>query len=101
MDKSRSTKITWTEYTLKSVNKSRSISSDSSSDISTKIENPKKMDIRKDNPILYSRSLHVEIVSSITHNKQLIPRKKKKKKIPDTSIIGRESIQEPDNPSKK
>ena len=49
LDESRSTQITETEDTVKSLNKSMSISSASLSVKSTKIENPKEIDIRKYN----------------------------------------------------
>ena len=44
---------------------------------------------------------HGEILSSVTTDKQRIPRKKKGNKTPDTFIKGKESIQKPDNPSKR
>ena len=40
-----------------------------------------------------------ESLSSVTPDKQRIPRKNKIKKTSDTSIKGKESIQEPDNSS--
>ena len=56
MDKSSSNKINETEYKVKKLNESRSISSASFSDKSTKIENPEEIDIRKDNPSLSDMS---------------------------------------------
>ena len=58
MDKSRSTQRTKTEDTVKTVNKSRSISSASLSGKSTKIEKPKEIDISKDNSRLSGMSGH-------------------------------------------
>ena len=45
--------------------------------------------------------LYVEILLSVTPDKQRITRKNKIKKTSDTSIKGNEIIQEPDNPSKR
>ena len=44
---------------------------------------------------------HVKIVSSVAPDKQRIPSKNKIKKTSYTSIKGKESIQEPENPSKR
>ena len=77
-----------------------SISSASISDKITKILKPKEIDIRKDYSSLSVMSVHGESVSSVTPDKQRIPRKNKRKKTSDTFIKGKESIQEPDNPSK-
>ena len=99
--KSRSTKRTETEDTVKTLNKSRSISSASFSDKSTRIEKPKELDIRKDNPSLSGMSGHGASVSSESPDKQCIPRKNKRKNTLDTLIKWREIIQEPDNPSKR
>ena len=44
---------------------------------------------------------HGESVSSVTTDKQRIPRNNKRKKTSKTLITGKESIQEPDNPSKR
>ena len=100
LDKSRSTKITWTEYTLKSVNKSRSISSDSSFEKSTKIEKNKEIDISKYNSSLYGMSGHGESLSSITPYQKRITSKNKRKKTSESSITKKESIQGSDNPNK-
>ena len=43
---------------------------------------------------------HGESVSSVTLDKQRIPRKNKRKNTSDTLVRGKESIQVPDNPSK-
>ena len=99
--KSRSTQGNEIEDTVKSVIKSRSISSASSSDKSTKIEKPKEIDISKDNSSLFGMSRYGEILTSVTPDKQRIPRKNKRKKTPYTYIKGKEVIQEPDNPSKR
>ena len=101
MDKSTYTKRNETEDAVKTLNKSRSISSASFSDKSTKIEKPKEVDIRKDNPSLSSISGHGASVSSEPPYKQRIPCKNKRKNTPETSIKGKESIQEPDNPIKR
>ena len=66
MDKSRSTQRTETEDTVKLVNKSRSISSTSLSEKSTKIKNPKEIDISKYNLSLSGISGHGESLSSVT-----------------------------------
>ena len=44
---------------------------------------------------------HVESVSTVTPDKECIPRKNKRKKTSDTLIRRKKSIQEPDNPSKR
>ena len=88
MHESRSTQRTKTEDTIKSIDKSRSISSASLSDISTKIEKLKEIEIRKDNSGLYSMSGHGEKVSSATPDKQRITLKNRRK-YSDTSIKGK------------
>ena len=100
LDKSRSTQGTETEDTVKALNKSRYISSASLSDKITKIENPKEIDIRKDNPSLSGMSGHGASVSSVTPDKQRTTRKNKRNNTSDTSIKGKYIIQVPDNPSK-
>ena len=75
MDKSRSTQITETEDTVKSVNKLRCISLASSYDRSAKIEKSKEIDIRKYNPNISGVSGYGESVSNVTPDKQCIPRK--------------------------
>ena len=101
MDKSRSTQITETEDKVKTIHRSTYISSDSFSDKSTRIEKPKEIDIRKDNTGLSSMSGHGTIVSSESPDKQCITCKNKIRNTSDTSIRGKESIQEPDKPSKR
>ena len=77
MDKSSSTQRTETEDAVKLVNKSRSVSSASLSDKSTKMEKPKEIDIRKDNSSLSGMSGYGESLSSATLDQQRIPRKNK------------------------
>ena len=86
MDKSRSTKRTEAEDTLKTLNKSRSISSASFSDKSTKIEKPKEIDIRKENSSISGMSGHGSIVSSKLSDKQRILCKNKIHNNLETSI---------------
>ena len=45
-------------------------------------------------------SIHGEVLSSVTPDQQRIPRKNKRNKTSDTSIIRKEPIQEPVNPRK-
>ena len=96
-----STQRNETEDTVKTVNKSRYISSASLSGKSTKIENPKEIDISKYSSSLSGMSGHGESLSSVTPDKQCIARNNKIKKNSDTLITRKESIQEPVNPSKK
>ena len=69
-----------------------SISSASLSDKITKIVKPKEIDIRKDNSSLYGMSGYGESVSSVTRDKQRIPRYNKIKKTSDTLTKRKESI---------
>ena len=46
-------------------------------------------------------SRHVEKLSRVSPYQQRIPLKNKIKKASDSSVTGEESIQEPDNPSKR
>ena len=101
MDNSGSIQWIETEDTVKLLDKSRFISLAILSDKSTKIEKPKEIDIRKENSSLSGMSGHGESLSSITPDKQRIPRKNKRKNTSDTSIKGKESFQEPDSPSKR
>ena len=89
LDKSISTQITETEDTVKTLNKSRSISSASFSNKSAKIEKPKEIDISKENSSIYRMSRHGSSVSGESPYKQRIPRKNKRKKNLDTSIKGK------------
>ena len=65
---------------LKPVNKSRLILSANLSGNSTKIENPKEIDISKDNSSLSVMSGHAESLSSVTPDQQHIPCKYKRNK---------------------
>ena len=56
LDKSRASKRTETEYTVKTINKSRYISSASLSDKSINIEKPKEINFRSEIPIISSMS---------------------------------------------
>ena len=101
MDKSRFTKRTDTENTVKKVNKSGSISRTSLFDKSTKIENSSEIDICNDNLSIFFLSGHRESLSSVTPDQQRTPCKNKRKKTSDTLITWKETIQKPVNPSKK
>ena len=107
MDKSiwlvklRSSQRTETEEMVKTLNESRSISLTIFSDKSNNIEQPKEIYVMKYNPILSGVSGHGASLTSEFLDKQRITRKNKRKKTLDTSIKGKESIQEPDNPSKR
>ena len=101
MDISGYTQRTETEDTVKSVNKPSSISSASLSDISNKIENPKGIDIRKENSSISGMYGHGGSVSSVTPDKQCITCKNKRNKTSDISIKEKESIKELDKPSKR
>ena len=57
--------------------------------------------MRSDSPSLSSVSRHGVILTTVSPDKERIPRKIKKKKISETLIKGKKSIQEPDNPSKR
>ena len=96
-----STQGTETEDTVQTLNKSRSISSAIVSDKSINIEQPKEIDFRSDSTSLSGMSGPGESVTSEFLYKKRILRKNKIKKTLDTSIKGKESIQEPENPSKR
>ena len=66
MDKLRSNQRAEKEDTIKTVNISRSILSDSLSGKSTKIEKPLEIDISKDSSSFSGMSGHVESLSSVT-----------------------------------
>ena len=87
LDKSRSTQCTETEDTVKTLNKSRSISSASFSNKSTKIENLIEIDISKDNSSISLLYGHGASVSSESPDKKSIPSKNKRKNTSDTLII--------------
>ena len=99
-DKSRSTQGTETEDTVKTLNKSRSISADIFPDKITKTKS-KEIDISKDDSSLSCMSGHGASVSGESTDKQLILRKNKRKHTLDTSIKRKEIIQVQDNPSKR
>ena len=65
------------------------------------IEKPSEIDVFKDNLNVSVLSRQGEISSSVTPYQQRIPCKNKRNKTPDTSIIRKEHIQEPLNPSKR
>ena len=65
------------------------------------MEKTKEIDIIKENPSLSGISGHGSSVSSESPDKQRITRKNKRKNTSEISIKVRESIQVPDNPSKK
>ena len=90
---------TETEDTVNTINKSRYISSASSFDKSINIEQPKSIDVIKDSPSLSGMSGPLESVMTETPDKQRIPRKTKIK-TSENLIKGKETTQEPGNPSK-
>ena len=57
--------------------------------------------VRSDSTSVSSMSIHGEILTSVLPDKEHIPRKIKRTKISETLIKGKQSIQEPDNPSKR
>ena len=101
MDKSRSAIKNDTEDTVKTLNKSRSISSVSFSDKSTNIEQPKRIDVRSDIPGLSGISGPGASVTGEFPDKQLIHHNNLINNTSKASIKGTETIQEPDNPSKR
>ena len=54
-----------------------------------------------DNWIVSSLSVLVESITTLSPDRDRIPRKKKKKKLLETSITGNKITQDPDNISKK
>ena len=101
MDKSRASQRTETEDTVKTLNKSRSISSASLSDKSTNIEQPKYINFRSDSPSISSMSRTGASVTTVSPDKQHIPLKDKRNKNSESLIKRKEIIQEPGNPSKR
>ena len=81
LDKLRASQRIETEDTVKKISKSRSISSDSLSDKSTKIENPREINVRSDSPSVSSMSRHGSSITTISPDKELILFKIKRKKI--------------------
>ena len=74
---------------MKTLNKSRYISSASLSDKSTKTEQPKEINVRSDSPSVSSISRHGASVITVSPDKQRIPCKIKVKKISETLIKGK------------
>ena len=101
MDKSRASQRTETEYKLKTMNKSRSISSASLSNKSTNIEQLKEINVRSDSPSISSMSRPGASVTTASPEKQRITCKYKRNKTSENLIKVKESIQEPENPSKR
>ena len=73
LEKSRVSQITETEYKLKTLNKSRSISSFSLSDKSINIEQPKEINVRSDSPSISSMSRPEAIITTALPDKERIP----------------------------
>ena len=73
LDKPSASQRTETYYTVKTKNKSRSSSSVSFSDKSTKIEKHRERYVIKDNPSLSGMSVHGGSVKSESPDKQRIP----------------------------
>ena len=57
--------------------------------------------MRRDSPSLSSMSRHGESITTVSTDKELTPHRIKGKKISETLIKGKESIQETDNPIKR
>ena len=57
--------------------------------------------LRSDNPSVSSMSVHGASITTISPDKDRIPKKGEKKKLSEILIIGNEITQEPDNQSKK
>ena len=89
------------ENAANKVNISGSISRTSLYNKSARILKKSEIDVCNDNLSISVFPVHGEILSSVTQDQQHIPRNNKRKKTPDTSITGKEIIQEPDNPSKR
>ena len=83
------------------MNKSRSISSASLSNKSTKIEQLKEINVRSDSPGISSMSRPGARIMTVLKDKQRTPCKYKRNKTSEFLITGKESIQEPENPSKR
>ena len=98
IDKSRSTQRTDTENT---VDKSRSIPRTNLSNKSTRIEKTSEIDIHGGDLTVSILSGHGESLSSETPDILCIPRKNKRKKIPDTSMVIKQPIKEPVKPRKR
>ena len=106
LDNSRPSERTETEDTVKTLNKTRSISSASLSDKNNKKQQPKEIKFRNDNlrsdtPSVSSIPVHGESITTVSPDKERIPFKDKKEKISENLITGNDTTQEPYNPSKK
>ena len=86
MDKSRASQRTGKKYTVKTINKSGSISSSSLYDNSKNTEQQKKINVRSDRPSLSSMSRPVTSVLTVSSEKQRIHYKDKEKKESETFI---------------
>ena len=86
---------------VKTQNKPRSISSASLSDKSINIEQPNKINMRSDSPIISSMSRPGSNRTTVLLDKERITIKIKGKKISEIFIKGKESIHVPYNPSKR
>ena len=89
IDQSRSNQRTDTENT---VDKSGSIPRTNLSNKSTRIENPSEIDIHRDDLSVSVLSGQGEFFSSVSTDILRIPRKDKRKKIPYTYIIRKQTI---------
>ena len=83
------------------MNKSGSIPRTYLSNKSNRIEKPSEIDICKDNISASIFSGHGESLSIVTPDTLGTPRKNKRKKTSDTSIIIKQPIKEPANPRKR
>ena len=106
MDKSRSSSKTETEDTVKLDTKKRKMSSAISDDKNMKEQQPTVITIKtnkltRDNQSLSSVSVLGASITTVSPDRDCIPRKKKKKKISEISITGNKITQDPDNLSKK
>ena len=86
LDNSRPSERTETEDTVKTLNKTRSISSASLSDKNTKKQQPKEIKfrnykLRSDSPSALSMYLHGEIIKNVSTEKDCITCKGKKRKL--------------------
>ena len=91
----------WNRRHSKTIKKTRYISSASLFDKSNKIEQPKEINVISDSPSVSGISRHVSSITTVSPDKERIPCKIKRKKMPDILIKGKDSIQEPENPSKR
>ena len=89
LNKSRDSERNKTEGTVKRTNKSGSISRASLSDKITNTEQLKEINVISDSPSLLIMSSPGASVTTVSSDKQSIPRKIKRKKISETSIEGK------------